>query len=59
MKLKKNLVELNDCKRVFTWSAIKNLEHHAYWLNIEDKILLRENLELVKPTFLYNVKKKF
>lgn len=49
-----NLVNLHNCQRVFNWSHIRNLEYYAYWLNMEDKKLMKENLDKIENEYIWN-----
>lgn len=49
------LIDLHNCGRVFTRSQVANLEYFAYWLSMEDKKLLAENLEKIEQQHLNSV----
>lgn len=46
------LINLHNCSRVFTRSQVTNLEYFAYWLSMEDKKLMAENLEKIEQQYL-------
>lgn len=49
------LIDLHSCGRVFTRSQVANLEYFAYWLSMEDKKLMAENLDKIEQQYLNSV----